>query len=346
MAELAKAKVTECPVCLDDYKDPRMLTACGHSVCAGCVQDLIDASPSHITIVCPECSVLLRVPSNGFPKNFGLSHVISQMQAGIACSSCQRKAPLEDLFRCETCRTGFPIDKDQDDVLCGCCAMKHSMASKTHEIVEHRMASERDIEKAIKRIDHKLPANRTYMISVKAQGTEYFAKEAVEAARKCKARSEEIRDGLCEMNDLTRDELERMTSKALRLKDVIKENQVAVQHALSVCNDAIAAEIEKCNRALQESNDVRADKANGPNNADPVPGTSSDSTAPSSSNASRVARKRKIKAEETSSFYQNFEDTGIFNEYLEEPDSFVDSEETGSSNDSSEWSGSSNESSD
>ncbi|KAH7676048.1 hypothetical protein AAVH_42043, partial [Aphelenchoides avenae] len=106
--------------------------------------------------------------------------VISQMQAGIACSSCQRKAPLEDLFRCETCRAGLPIDKDQDAVLCGSCAMKHCMASKTHRFVEHRMASKRDIENAIGRIDHQPPANRTYMISVKAQGTEYFAKEANE----------------------------------------------------------------------------------------------------------------------------------------------------------------------
>ncbi|KAH7696753.1 hypothetical protein AAVH_36173, partial [Aphelenchoides avenae] len=58
--------------------------------------------------------------------------------------------------------------------------MKHCMASKTHEFVQHRMASKRDIDKAIERIDHEPPANRTYMISVKVQGTAYFAKEAIE----------------------------------------------------------------------------------------------------------------------------------------------------------------------
>ncbi|KAH7700600.1 hypothetical protein AAVH_32276, partial [Aphelenchoides avenae] len=258
--------------------------------------------------------------------------VVSEMQAGISCSSCHLKAPLERLFRCETCRARFPIDNDQYEVLCGDCAMMHSMASKGHELVQHRMASKRDI--------------KTYMISAKAQGTEFFAKEANEAAQKCRARSEEIRDGLSAMNDLTRDDLELMTRKASRLKDVIKESEAAVRNALSMCNDAIADEIEKCNRALQESSDVRDDKVNGPSSVDPVPSTSADPAAPNSSNASRVARKRKIKAEETGRFYENFQDSGIFNEYLEEPASFVDSDETGSSSDSSEWSGSSNESSD
>ncbi|KAH7715811.1 tripartite motif-containing protein 59-like protein [Aphelenchoides avenae] len=177
MAELVIAKATECSVCLDDYKDPR-ITACGHSFCAGCVQKLIDASPSPTAVACPECRQRSRVPSNGFPKNFRLSNVIAEMQVGVACSSCQRKAPPEDMFRCETCRAD--VDNDQDVALCGVCATKHSMAFKEHELVEDRMASKRDTEEAIKRIDRKQPANRTYVIAAQSEATEYYAMEANE----------------------------------------------------------------------------------------------------------------------------------------------------------------------
>lgn len=73
MTEFAKAKTTECPVCLEDYQDPRTLPACGHSVCAGCVQKIIDAPPKRTTVACPECREVSRIPKNGFPKNYRLS---------------------------------------------------------------------------------------------------------------------------------------------------------------------------------------------------------------------------------------------------------------------------------
>ncbi|KAH7722855.1 hypothetical protein AAVH_09672 [Aphelenchoides avenae] len=175
MAEVAKVKATECPVCLDDYRDP--------------------------------------------------THVISEKQIGIACSTCQRKAPVEDLFRCESCRANFLIDNDQDAVLCGVWATKHLMAFKAHELLEHRVASKRDIYKSMRRIDQERPVYRTFVISSKAEGMEHLATKANEVARKCEAKSEEVRDGIRAMNNLTRDELELMTSRALRLKDVSMDSQ-------------------------------------------------------------------------------------------------------------------------
>ncbi|KAH7698220.1 NHR1 to TAF family protein, partial [Aphelenchoides avenae] len=77
------AKASECPVCLDTYVDPRMLPACGHTVCFGCVQKLVEAPPNRFVVTCPECRETSRVPKNGFPKNYRLSDVVAEFQAGI-----------------------------------------------------------------------------------------------------------------------------------------------------------------------------------------------------------------------------------------------------------------------
>ncbi|KAH7709657.1 Tripartite motif-containing protein 56 [Aphelenchoides avenae] len=68
-----KAKASECPVCLDTYVDPRVLPACGHTVCHSCVRKLIHAPPNRTTVACPECRETSNVPKTGFPKNYRLS---------------------------------------------------------------------------------------------------------------------------------------------------------------------------------------------------------------------------------------------------------------------------------
>lgn len=64
------------------------------------------------------------------------------------------------------------------------------MAFKAHELLEHRMASKRDICKAMMRIDQERPVYRTFVICSKAEAMEYLATKANEvtaksAIRKC-----------------------------------------------------------------------------------------------------------------------------------------------------------------
>ncbi|KAH7709752.1 tripartite motif-containing protein 59-like protein [Aphelenchoides avenae] len=153
--EHAKAKASECPVCLDIYVDPRILPACGHTVCFGCVRKLIDVPPSRSYVVFPECRETSRVPKNGFLKNFRLSDVVAEFQAGVACGGCQRSAPKDETFRCESCRT--EANNEEDVVLCGFCATKHLKANKEHDLVEYGMASKRDITEAVRQINAEEP---------------------------------------------------------------------------------------------------------------------------------------------------------------------------------------------
>lgn len=62
-----------CSICLDIFKEPLILTKCGHSVCSKCVHNLIEASPTRRSVVCPECRAVSEVPPGGFKKNYRLA---------------------------------------------------------------------------------------------------------------------------------------------------------------------------------------------------------------------------------------------------------------------------------
>ncbi|KAH7716559.1 midline-2-like protein [Aphelenchoides avenae] len=120
---------TECPICLDTYVDPRVLTACGHSVCAGCVQKVLDSQKKtgkSNKISCPECEMHSTVPATGLPKNYRLA-------------GCRQKVLKADLFRCDTC----PKAGDKEILLCAKCVVK---THRAHDVVEFDKASQKEIE--------------------------------------------------------------------------------------------------------------------------------------------------------------------------------------------------------
>lgn len=56
MEDTEKTKLEEmltCPVCRDIFKDPRQLP-CGHSMCMGCLENMMDHS-SDMPFRCPDC---------------------------------------------------------------------------------------------------------------------------------------------------------------------------------------------------------------------------------------------------------------------------------------------------
>ncbi|KAK3592991.1 hypothetical protein CHS0354_023216 [Potamilus streckersoni] len=106
--ERLRVRILQCPICMDEYKDPRILT-CHHSVCMGCLEDFIRSSSSTGRVFrCPSCRAEVCVPRGGvkdFPPNFYINCIQDEIGAkpyfGI-CDICN-KDWLVSQYRCVEC---------------------------------------------------------------------------------------------------------------------------------------------------------------------------------------------------------------------------------------------------
>lgn len=67
------AALLACPICLEPFTDPRMLTTCFHTFCHKCLRDWIANSGRNGSFLCPVCKTSYRIQQQGaagFPKNF------------------------------------------------------------------------------------------------------------------------------------------------------------------------------------------------------------------------------------------------------------------------------------
>ena len=70
-------KILECPICLEEIKDPKMLP-CQHSFCMeDCLKSLmVDSNSVRKEIICPICRKKCSVPRKGFPNNYTLQNLL------------------------------------------------------------------------------------------------------------------------------------------------------------------------------------------------------------------------------------------------------------------------------
>ncbi|KAF1763098.1 hypothetical protein GCK72_011363 [Caenorhabditis remanei] len=74
-----------CKVCTQPYSTittvttPRILVRCGHTVCQGCIQNLMD--PQQHQVICPFCRKDTSVPDGlveELPKNFAILELVEK----------------------------------------------------------------------------------------------------------------------------------------------------------------------------------------------------------------------------------------------------------------------------
>ena len=104
----------ECPVCLEIFRDPRVLVTCGHTLCKGCIDNIVHGS----SVLCPVCRTNHDVPQNGFPRNILVSGMIDSM-----CYQCRSAEPETTCSHC-------------DKMLCGICHSNHSSFVGTTEFLQ------------------------------------------------------------------------------------------------------------------------------------------------------------------------------------------------------------------
>ncbi|XP_061193947.1 E3 ubiquitin-protein ligase TRIM56-like [Saccostrea echinata] len=120
--ERLRERILQCPICMDEYKDPRILP-CHHTVCLNCLLDYVRHSSSSGRLFrCPQCRSDICVPRGGvkdFPPNFYVNCIQDELGSrpyfGI-CDICERDWLISQ-YRC--------VDCDLD--ICRFCIHEHRL---------------------------------------------------------------------------------------------------------------------------------------------------------------------------------------------------------------------------
>lgn len=119
--ERLRERFLQCPVCMDEFQDPRLLP-CHHTICIECIQRLLQSSATGRTFRCPQCRRDVCLPRGGvteLPVNFLIRSLQDELgeEATVGpCHICCR-ANLAAQFRC--------VDCDMD--VCRFCIHQHRL---------------------------------------------------------------------------------------------------------------------------------------------------------------------------------------------------------------------------
>ncbi|KAL9963704.1 hypothetical protein ACROYT_G027236 [Oculina patagonica] len=134
-------KELECAICLEQYKDPKVLP-CLHSFCKTCLEGLLPKEGLAWRVDCPSCKGIVEIPKGEvdlLPANFFLNNLSSMValhleleRSNFGCDSCDNVDAA--INRCATCR----------QFLCDICtaAHKRGRGTKTHRVMTLEEARE------------------------------------------------------------------------------------------------------------------------------------------------------------------------------------------------------------
>ena len=143
MAEKALQKLADqltCPICLDNYTNPRVLP-CLHVFCEHCLGRLVLRDAENLTATCPNCRRETLLPQEGvagLPPAFYINHLFEVRDT-------LQKVTNPNKPRCEKCKDGDAKGycRDCGKFVCEGCITVHR---KWEEFAEHEIATLGQIE--------------------------------------------------------------------------------------------------------------------------------------------------------------------------------------------------------
>lgn len=238
-----------CSLCLDDFKDPRILP-CFHTYCKLCLDELIKPERCNGKFLCPLCRTLHYIPKedgNGFPSNYYMTALMKNINPKTeACSICADSS-IEAIKMCLDC----------DQSLCQTCLNYHLKLTVTKS---HRIAS----------LSEKGKMEKTsYCLKHKTEILRFFCKECnVAICRDCKLTIHEghfsvdiedvSREALLRISDLITDynsHVEELKNSDKFLvayeKDIDGVSETAKSN-IEVCINEICNEVKRSGKLVQD----------------------------------------------------------------------------------------------
>ena len=120
--------ITTCGVCLERYKDPRVLD-CGHHFCVSCLEKIASGHP-HGSVTCPNCHHL----TEGQVSTLG-KYIVREFQVKVTDFLATQPPQLQKY--CGFCKETTAATQSCDTcqcVFCDACVPKHRMAE---EVTKH-----------------------------------------------------------------------------------------------------------------------------------------------------------------------------------------------------------------
>ena len=100
------AQSLECPVCLNTFTDPKILS-CSHTYCKACLDNLLECHGNDQMLRCPVCRAETKVPNqevSKLPANLALKSLIEDMNSQYQfCSNCNSEDRPQAVVYCQDC---------------------------------------------------------------------------------------------------------------------------------------------------------------------------------------------------------------------------------------------------
>ena len=137
-----KEKYLTCTVCLDSFKEPKVLPCC-HTFCKSCLERIVEKAKVKEKLVCPQCRAEHKVPSNGpegFLTDFGLLHDVKKLKSP--------KSEMKESHICGECDSGdtaIAFCTECQSYLCSSCASIHKKLKhfRNHKVTSLECLSEK-----------------------------------------------------------------------------------------------------------------------------------------------------------------------------------------------------------
>ncbi|XP_030847003.1 tripartite motif-containing protein 2-like [Strongylocentrotus purpuratus] len=100
------AQSLECPVCLNTFTDPKILS-CSHTYCKACLENLLGCNGNDQMLRCPVCRAETQVPNqevSKLPASLALKSLIEDMNNQYQfCSNCNSEDRPQAVVYCQDC---------------------------------------------------------------------------------------------------------------------------------------------------------------------------------------------------------------------------------------------------
>eukprot|EP00057_Strongylocentrotus_purpuratus_P011532 XP_011666006.1 PREDICTED: transcription intermediary factor 1-beta-like [Strongylocentrotus purpuratus] len=138
MAEALKnviAQSLECPVCMDTFTDPKILS-CSHTYCKACLDNLLECHGNDQMLRCPVCRAETQVPNqevSKLPASLALKSLIEEMKNQFQfCTSCNSEDKPQAVVYCQDCGKYF-------------CSTCHNIHSQWPDFISHEVLAMSEI---------------------------------------------------------------------------------------------------------------------------------------------------------------------------------------------------------